>query len=599
LQDLETGEEILHAVIEPAQERTVASYDAIAFSTDGRYVAGASFLRMDIWDLTTKQIVMQFPLAISLPEIVLFSPDNSYVAASGFDGTQVWNLVDNKGVFLENSLPGIPQTLRFSADGQYLTGTKQERWEAGEDGAWYIGQNGTQVWNVATGSTILRLPEANTGSSFIGETHHLLTTNDLGAMQIWDVDTSTLLVHMLFDPQVATTIHPSGNYIAGVNELGQIRVWSPDPFLITQTLYPSEVIDRYRSTDNLNMLAYLPDGLRLVTVAWDGIVRFWDSENGEEQGSIMTRGIIRYIAAASDSTKLALGGGNHRGSAPDWPEVGWTTIHTISGTKVMTLTHEIYANDVFFSPDDRFVVTVAEQAQVWNAVTGEAYLTCESDQTPITALFSPDGNQLMVLTGDKVIVCDVVTGEIVQQFSSQTDSQFWQMATHPNGSVLAVATTNAVYIWDQASDSIVATLPVKNIDHRAKLIFTPDGRYLASMSHWTNSTSDPYGFLTIWESETWQPVMDSSERLLNDFAFSPDGDYMALANDEGDVWVVALADGREVNRLQERIPKVQIAFRPDGKQIALLGRWETVLLWQWNPEDWILEAYTRLNVNLP
>jgi WD40 repeat protein len=169
--DLLTDEEILYEIIEPARERTAASYDKIAFSADGRYVAGADLLRMDIWDLTTQQIVTQFQLDVSWPEVVRFTPDGNYIVVAGYDGTQVWNLAEDVEVVLDNPLYGNVQALSLSSDGRYLAVTKQERWNAGEDGAWYEGQNGTQVWDVVTGREVLRLPEANSESSFVEETH--------------------------------------------------------------------------------------------------------------------------------------------------------------------------------------------------------------------------------------------------------------------------------------------------------------------------------------------------------------------------------------------------------------------------------------------
>lgn len=167
--DLLADKEILNEIIEPARERTSASYDKLAFSTDGRYVAGADLLRMDIWDLTTQQIVTQFPLDVSWPEVVQFTPDGNHVVVAGYNGTQVWNLAEDVEVVLDNPLYGNVQALSLSSDGRYLAVTKQERWNAGEGGAWYEGQNGTQVWDVVTGREVLRLPEANSESSFVEE----------------------------------------------------------------------------------------------------------------------------------------------------------------------------------------------------------------------------------------------------------------------------------------------------------------------------------------------------------------------------------------------------------------------------------------------
>lgn len=594
VQDLLSGEEILHEIIEPARERTVASYDRIAFSSDDRYVAGADLLRMDIWDLTTRQIVTQFPLSVDWPEVVQFSPDGSTVAVSGFGGTQLYNLLEDREVPLATPLSGGVQTLRFSTDGQYLVGTRKEQWNAGEGGAWYQGQNGTQLWDTDTGQEIIRLPEMNAGASFMGGSHQLLTINEADSIQIWDVDTVSLLTHSQLNPQLTTTISSAGTTIAGVDEHGQIRIWSPEPFLTTQTLYPVTKRESYRAIDNLNRLAYSTDGFTLATTSWDGIVRFWNSETGIEETVLSKSGIIEDIAFSPEGTTLVMGGGNYPSPAPDWEPVGFTSIQGISATQAITLTHDDHVGEVLFAPDGRTFATASNLTQLWDAATGEEIWACAPELVPLKLLFSPDGYQVMVLTENKVIFCDAASGEVVQEFSSQPTSRFWQMALHPNGRLLAMAETDVVQVWDLQSNSLVTSLPITSIDNYAKLEFSPDGRYLGSMSHWSHSITSPNSWLTVWQSEDWQPIIENSERLLNDFAFSPDGNYLALANDNGAVWVVALVDGREINRLQEHIPKVQLAFRPDGQQIAALGKWETVLLWEWNPADWVQEACERL-----
>jgi WD40 repeat protein len=99
---------------------------------------------------------------------------------------------------------------------------------------------------------------------------HLLTINESDSLEIWDVDNRLLMTQSQLNPQVDTAIHPNGNYVAGVDGQGQIRLWSPEPFLTTQTLLPVTIGDGYRAIDNLNMLVYLPDGLTLATVARDG-----------------------------------------------------------------------------------------------------------------------------------------------------------------------------------------------------------------------------------------------------------------------------------------------------------------------------------------
>ena len=587
LYDLSAGEEIMFKVIEPARERIVASYDAIAFSGDGRYVVGASNLRMDVWDLAAQQIVAQFPLHVSFPEIALFSPDDTYIAVSGVNGTQVWNLVEGVEIPLNSSLSGNLQTVRFSADSQYLVVTRQDRREVGEDGAGYVGHNGTQVWEMSTGAEILRLPESNTDASFIEDTHRLLTINQADAIQIWDVDTREMLGQSQLNAQKGVAINPTGETIAGVDESGNIRIWSSEPFLTTQTIRPMTLTENYRSLDNLNLITYSPDGATLATASWDGIVRLWASETGQEQSTIAIEGVIRDLVFNSDGTSLIIGGGNYPSPAPDWQGFGYTFIQEIATGQTITLTHDIHVRDVAFAPNGRTFATASDITQLWHADTGEAIWTCAPDTEPMQLLFSPEGDKLILLAEKTIVVCDVNTGQILSQLQLPGDAQFRQMALHPDGRLLATAETNSIKVWNLETEEVVVSFPVDS----GKLAFSPDGRYLGALPLKSATTNK---LLTVWETANWEPVFQSPLRSLADFAFSPDSNYLAFANDKGATWVVSLPDGQEVNHLQEQIPVAQIAFHPDGKQLALLGEWETVVLWRWNPTDWIDEACGRL-----
>jgi WD40 repeat protein len=279
-----------------------------------------------------------------------------------------------------------------------------------------------------------------------------------------------------------------------------------------------------------------------------GIVRYWDSENGAEENdfSISNRIWIHDMAFSPDQTKVVIGAGNEPSPSPEWEPDGYTSIREISGTQTITLTHEIHVDDVAIAPNGRLFATAAEQTQLWDIETGEELATCASEFPPLQLSFLPGGEQLVAVTENLVIVCDVLTGEVVQQFAPQTDAPFWKMALHPNGRLLAIAETNTVYIWDMLSNDVVASLPISAINRQAKLTFSPDGRYLANMSHWS---SDPDRPLTVWESHTWQPIMQSSKQGLEDFAFSPDSNFLAFANLNGDVWVVEVASGHEIKPL--------------------------------------------------
>jgi WD40 repeat protein len=435
-------------------------------------------------------------------------------------------------------------------------------------------------------------------ASFIADTHQIVVINQAGHMQFWDIDSKRLLAQSQLTEHQFSRINPTGSLIASSNPQERIDLWSIEPFLTTQILYPMTLIrSNYRVPDNLANLAYSPDGTQFVTHSWDGQVRLWDSANGRELQNFTSQDTINVLAFSPDGEGLAIGGSNYPSPAPGWMSFGLTDIwHGSQGTTI-TLTHEHDVNDIAFSPDGRFFATATNITQLWDVASGTKIITCAPDLMPLNLIFTPDGNQLIILTRDKVVICNLQTGEITQTLLPQENNEFWKMTLHPNGRILAVAENTTIDIWELDTNIVLTTLTASEVKYQSELIFSPDGRYLANFTKWTNPINDINPNLDIWDTQDWHPIINERMPQVNAFAFSPDGNYMALGDNNGLIRILSLPDGHEFSQLQYDESIKQIAFHPDGQQIAALG-WETALLWQWNPIDWFSETCQRLSRNL-
>jgi WD40 repeat protein len=302
IQDIASGEIVLDVVISD-------SYNKISFSSDNRYVVGVNYPNIEIWELDTKQMMTQFSSTVSWPDAVLFSSDNRYLAIAGVEGLILWDMEQDQETPVE-FLVGAVESVRFSHDSRYLVVTRQEQWDAGEGGAWYTGQNGTQVWDVTSGTEVLYLPHVNNDAGFIGDTNQLLTLDQAGRVEIWDVVTRKLVAQAQISGQITTGINPDGSRIASIDDQGQIRLWAIEPYMTTQILYPMTVANDYRTPDNLNSLIYSPDGSTLVTSSWDGEVRLWDTTSGFELDAFRSRSWIRGMTFSQDGTYMAIVGGD-------------------------------------------------------------------------------------------------------------------------------------------------------------------------------------------------------------------------------------------------------------------------------------------------
>ena len=102
--------------------------------------------------------------------------------------------------------------------------------------------------------------------------------------------------------------------------------------------------------------------------------------------------------------------------------------------------------------------------------------------------------------------------------------------------------------------------------------FSPDGRYLA--------TTHPPGFaLTVWDIEQRTVCLNDPGPVTGYSAkFSPDSRRIALAHSDGELLVYDLATGHSSRRWRGPGPAQDLAFRPDGAQIAVIYHDERTLL---------------------
>ncbi len=94
------------------------------------------------------------------------------------------------------------------------------------------------------------------------------------------------------------------------------------------------------------------------------------------------------------------------------------------------------------------------------------------------------------------------------------------MATSPDGRLLAIGSGGNVYIVDSANGDLVKRLPGSN----TTVNWSPDGSQLA-VTHQHDAT--------IWDTKTWErkhQFRHTADRAQNCVAWSPDGAVLAMGN---------------------------------------------------------------------
>ncbi|MCI0459831.1 MAG: tetratricopeptide repeat protein, partial [Gemmataceae bacterium] len=279
---------------------------------------------------------------------------------------------------------------------------------------------------------------------------------------------------------------------------------------------------------------------------------------------------------------------------------------------------------VEFSPDGKHLVSIDEAANVylWDVAQGrflrqvndpqEEQLNANPPKRSVS--FGPDGTNLAYssgrfkvilapLQGDKVAarkfrstglpaslafdrrggllavgsgidwgqkaqctVYDSATGA-VKRVIECASSPMCPVAFSPDGSLLAVTGPgHTVQVYRMGNYKEPVTLGHHHQNGIRSLTFSPDGRYLASVS--ADRT------VKLWDVTAGQEYMTLHGHTdqVNCAAFSPDGALLATASDDQTVRLLEARTGRLVTVLKPWSSSViSLAFSPDGSQLAIGG----------------------------
>ncbi len=413
----------------------------------------------------------------------------------------------------------------------------------------------------------------------------------------------TISMEVIKEPQTGTET-PQVSEVSGVFE-SQSVITRENAHALTQV--------QYLGKGNINDIAWSPTGSSLALATATGIYLI-DPQTYQEVH--FTKTASNNIAFSTDGTCLA------------YPEGSHLILHDlsiVSEPRVFEGHAEIYS--VAFSPTENLLAAASQDGAiiVWDMASGEELASLEKPGTFLHGLaFSYDGQILVSVAyslesdHSEITLWDVdnaaevlpetkiegttlalsPTGETIAagsydeplrllDFNGQVHLTLDEepkpvidLAFSPDGKVLASATMDtqgemwlntSLKLWNTTSGEILHTL-VEDGEYN-RISFSPDGTQLAAAT--PNKAK-------LWDIESGQEIAtltdqtDDSEKQgygkggVNDFAWSPDGETLALANFSG-VTLVNRYTYEEIlfskGGNQPQIGHI-INFSPDGKLLA-------------------------------
>jgi WD40 repeat protein/predicted Ser/Thr protein kinase len=328
--------------------------------------------------------------------------------------------------------------------------------------------------------------------------------------------------------------------------------------------------------DDVNDVAFSPDGRWVLTASSDHTARVWDAASGAarfdtplQHNSFVLRASFSpdgsRIVTASDDTTAAI-----------WDAATGRRLATLEG-------HKAVVRDARFSPDGSQVVTAGGDAtaRIWDAATGKPLLRAplSHDKSVVHALFHPDGKRILTASEDasaRIWQLEHDSAKVVAQLRHK--AALTDVCFDATGKLVATASEDrTARIWDAGSGELI-TSQLRHHSPVLSVAFRPDGQRLATAG----------ADLRAWvvDAKTGLVVFPSLQHNSSVccVTFSPDGSRLLTSSDDNTARVWDGANGRPLTPpLLHNGTVLRACFSPDGRRIATADKDTTARVYDLAP----------------
>ena len=488
------------------------------------------------------------------------SPDGKRMVTGGTDGrAAVWDAATGRVLSQLPPEHGALLAARYAPDGEQIALGFEDGTVALTDGS------------LATQRVALTVDGQRVESvAFSGDGRRIAAALSDGTVRVFATDGSEpprrLSAHD--GPVLAVDMSADGKRIVSAGKDGSVQLWSV-------ASGASHTLRRGRTPET--DVAFSPDGGRILAVGEDGWIRLWST--GDETET-RVRGEGRQLKAAAfsaDGRRFAVGGRD--GVLRVWNVAGGPPVAVLRGQSA-----RIY--DVGFGPSSDRVLSAGDDGtvRIWDAGRTQAWtvpgLTWSID-------FNRNGRLVASSSNDGTVrIWDAGRGQLRASVPGANGFTAGRFSPSADTVLITSDAGSRVLSWpaDAATADSVVQLPKGRGMNAARFDAVGDRIVYA----------DAKGRVAVRDAASGREVeLGGGPEVIYDVKFSPDGERVAAATEQGDIPIWRIARPARPERILNghRGHVNTVDFRPDGRLVSG-GADRTVRVWgpRGNPE-FVMEGH--------
>jgi WD40 repeat protein len=456
LWDTKTGEEI-HRL------GRWSPTSSLAFSADARILltAGGPDAILYLWETATGEPLLRLrgprPATSTTGQIYPFaiSPDSKLIAtASAFSQIQLWDAATGRPLHrLEGSQTEI-LFMAFSRDGKTLIAASR---------------NGTvHLWRETQGNQRMVLKISMEGAPFLSFSlspdSNLLATCNGREIAVLETETGRMIGNIPFRAQTIAFSN-NGKTIAAGDERGSIHILNLES--------GAKIRELKGNGSHIYSLAFSPDGKRLAAGTNDCKIKLWDLEKEEEVfGLEGHQNQVNTIAFSPDGNVIGSGGSDN--SLRHW--------NAASGAEIFNRLYEDQIWKIGFLPGGKAIASDRSRFYVWDRNTNweiNEKRFADYERARAFAL-SPDGKKFAVAEETSITVWNIGKDRPALEISDGEAYNTVSLALSTRHNLLVSTRGNRIILWDLDTGKKILAVSESTTRNIGSICFSPDGKYLFS-----------------------------------------------------------------------------------------------------------------------